>query len=516
MLRDDWLPATFSKVIHRRREFLRISQEELSHRSGLHRTYISDVERGARNVSLKNMSKLAEALEISPSALMRWTELRNLKELALAAVEPEFALFCDNTGAGYVLLDSSGCIVNINATQLGWLNRPVESLIGSKFSEIVNEPDRSRVAMLLDTVRTGGVTHNFSTSLLDADGEAFAVSINVAAVKDEADEYALTRAAITRAATTTAESGGGSADDKQGQNHLLKSVAEGIPMAAVGISNDGKITFWNFAAQQMFGYSANEAVGKPMTLIVPSEKVQEMDDILSRANHGFGRQQIDVSYQMKNGQMLALSMTCSPIRDSKVVHGIVCFFAPQARASISSAMRAELAVVSALEETTSFSAAVPRILSALAGDDYDFAMLWWVDPENGQLRPFAHDQKGLPPAAVQVLTEGIRFLNNGLPRIVWESREPFWISDVTREPRCRPQLQTNQLGIKTGVWFPITVGREVIGVFELLSRRMLPEDAEALSAYVELGARIGRTILRRGERPRVGDAMTASSKQAIQ
>lgn len=74
MTSSDWLPATFSKVLHKRREALGISQEELSKRSGLHRTYISDVERGARNVSLKNMGRLSVALEVTPSILMRWAE----------------------------------------------------------------------------------------------------------------------------------------------------------------------------------------------------------------------------------------------------------------------------------------------------------------------------------------------------------------------------------------------------------------------------------------------------------
>ncbi len=74
MSSSDWLPATFSKVLHKRREALGISQEELSKRSGLHRTYISDVERGARNVSLKNMGRLSVALEVTPSILMRWAE----------------------------------------------------------------------------------------------------------------------------------------------------------------------------------------------------------------------------------------------------------------------------------------------------------------------------------------------------------------------------------------------------------------------------------------------------------
>jgi len=49
---------------------LGISQEELAGRAGLHRTYICDVERGARNVTLRSIEKLASALEISVSTLL--------------------------------------------------------------------------------------------------------------------------------------------------------------------------------------------------------------------------------------------------------------------------------------------------------------------------------------------------------------------------------------------------------------------------------------------------------------
>ena len=51
-------------AIRRRRTFLRISQEELAVRSGLHRTYLSDVERGVRNPSIKTIEKIAQALQV--------------------------------------------------------------------------------------------------------------------------------------------------------------------------------------------------------------------------------------------------------------------------------------------------------------------------------------------------------------------------------------------------------------------------------------------------------------------
>ena len=58
-------------AIQRRRRTLRLSQEEAAEQVGLNRTYFADVERGARNVGLRNIVKIARGLGITPSALLR-------------------------------------------------------------------------------------------------------------------------------------------------------------------------------------------------------------------------------------------------------------------------------------------------------------------------------------------------------------------------------------------------------------------------------------------------------------
>ncbi len=63
------LKTLLGVAIKTQRTSLGISQEELAHRAGLHRTYISDLERGARNPSIDSIEKLARALEISVAAL---------------------------------------------------------------------------------------------------------------------------------------------------------------------------------------------------------------------------------------------------------------------------------------------------------------------------------------------------------------------------------------------------------------------------------------------------------------
>lgn len=73
---DSTLLTALSYTVRERREVLRLSQEEVAHRAKLHRTYISDIERGARNLSLKSLYDLARALEVTTSDLIISAEER--------------------------------------------------------------------------------------------------------------------------------------------------------------------------------------------------------------------------------------------------------------------------------------------------------------------------------------------------------------------------------------------------------------------------------------------------------
>jgi len=67
------LKMLLGSAIKAYRTSLGISQEELAHRAGLHRTYVSDLERGARNPSIESIEKLARALRISVAKLFQAT-----------------------------------------------------------------------------------------------------------------------------------------------------------------------------------------------------------------------------------------------------------------------------------------------------------------------------------------------------------------------------------------------------------------------------------------------------------
>lgn len=71
---EEQLLVALSQAIRGRRDVLRISQHELAQRSGLHRSYIGDIERGARSISIRNLSRLAAALDLTTSKLIALAE----------------------------------------------------------------------------------------------------------------------------------------------------------------------------------------------------------------------------------------------------------------------------------------------------------------------------------------------------------------------------------------------------------------------------------------------------------
>lgn len=73
---EDELTEAFSSVLRELRTLRGLSQGDLSKSAGIHRAYICDLERTPRNVSVKNLSRLADALDIAPSKLVAAVERR--------------------------------------------------------------------------------------------------------------------------------------------------------------------------------------------------------------------------------------------------------------------------------------------------------------------------------------------------------------------------------------------------------------------------------------------------------
>jgi len=127
---------------------------------------------------------------------------------------------------------------------------------------------------------------------------------------------------------------------------LLAAIVDSSDDAIVSKTLEGVITSWNRGAERLFGYTATEAIGQHVSLIIPEERKAEEDDVLARLRRGERIDHFETIRQAKDGRRLHISLTVSPLRDA---HGTVIGASKVAR-DITERIRAEEALRRAHEE----------------------------------------------------------------------------------------------------------------------------------------------------------------------
>jgi PAS domain S-box-containing protein len=96
---------------------------------------------------------------------------------------------------------------------------------------------------------------------------------------------------------------------------LLASIVESSNDAIIGKSLDGIIKTWNAAAERLFGYTAGEAVGQHISLIIPPERIAEEDQIIASLRAGERIEHFETERLHRDGRHIIVSLTISPIKD---------------------------------------------------------------------------------------------------------------------------------------------------------------------------------------------------------
>jgi PAS domain S-box-containing protein len=114
-------------------------------------------------------------------------------------------------------------------------------------------------------------------------------------------------------------SGGGGGEslsrDRAAQHYA--AIVESSDDAILSKDLDGVITSWNAGAQRLFGYTAEEAVGRSVTMIIPTDRHDEEPMILERVRRGERIDHYETVRQRKDGSLIDISITVSPIKDEK-------------------------------------------------------------------------------------------------------------------------------------------------------------------------------------------------------
>jgi PAS domain S-box-containing protein len=97
----------------------------------------------------------------------------------------------------------------------------------------------------------------------------------------------------------------------------LGAIVDSSFDAIVSKTLDGVITSWNHSAEQLFGYTAAEAIGQYIFLIIPPDRTAEEEDVLARLRRGERIEHFETIRQTKDGRRIPVELTVSPVRDSR-------------------------------------------------------------------------------------------------------------------------------------------------------------------------------------------------------
>lgn len=301
-------------------------------------------------------------------------------------------------------------------------------------------------------------------------------------------------------------------------------------------ATSGKIKKVNLAAQQLFGYTESELIGKSISMITADGELLRQVSQLPPALKSESWHQVKVVCQTKIGLKLILAFSCSTFEtsiesqyaDGDATQDFVYIgrdITEQQR--IKNRQKAQYAVTHILSESSSLDSAAPKIIQAICESfGWDIGELW--TPVEGEKENRSGAEKkcekqpllclprscpieetpylrrvGVWPMAREVSefaekNQQIIFAPGaGLPGSVWSSGSVQWITDVAGDRNfLRPRL-AEEAGLRSGFGFPIHASGQIAGVMTFFCQEELPPDEDLLQMMAAVGSQLGQFVKRK-------------------
>src|SRR4051812_2567709 len=204
--------------------------------------------------------------------------------------------------------DLNGVVTNWNKAAERIFGYTAEEMIGRSITTIIPAELQGDEPIILSKIRAGQRIEHFETVRVRKDGRRIHVSLTVSPIRAE-DGTVIGAAKIARDITAEKQSKHAAA--------RLAAIVESSDDAIVGKDLTGIVTNWNKAAERIFGYKAEEIIGQPITTIIPIELQGDEPGILARIQAGERIEHFETVRVTKDGRRLNVSLTVSPIKDSK-------------------------------------------------------------------------------------------------------------------------------------------------------------------------------------------------------
>lgn len=248
----------------------------------------------------------------------------------------------------------------------------------------------------------------------------------------------------------------------------LAAIVESSSDAIIGRSLDGKVTSWNKGAERLFGYSAEEMIGKEARLLVPPDQVERSKANYVRINRGERIDSFETVRLKKDGAPVDVSVTVSPVIDdagrvigaSSIVRDITQ--ARRAQSELRALHEINRAITSSLDLRVILNLLLEKIEVLLP---YGASHIRLFDKATGRLEPVA--SRNLDEEQWKAGSEPFQ---RSVHATILQTRRPLIIRDLRRDERVRRRDFYRRQGLVSFLGAPLLVQGKVIGVLSLLTR----------------------------------------------
>ena len=216
-------------------------------------------------------------------------------------------------GDAVILCDPAGLVTYMNPVAESlcrWSNAEAVSRPLKEVFHIVNEKTRLAVESPVEKVIREGIVVGLAnhTVLIQRDNGEIPIDDSAAPIKDDQGRL-LGVVLVFRDVSQTREA--------VLLNERLAAIVDSSDDIIVSKTLEGVITSWNKGAERILGYTADEVIGKNISMLMPPELVADMHKILERVRRGEKVDHYETKRRHKNGQLVDVSLTVSPIRDAE-------------------------------------------------------------------------------------------------------------------------------------------------------------------------------------------------------
>ncbi|HWF18688.1 MAG TPA: PAS domain S-box protein, partial [Verrucomicrobiae bacterium] len=288
---------------------------------------------------------------------------------------------------------------------------------------------------------------------------------------------------------------------RQAQQEYLRmaAIVESSGDAIIGKTLDGTITSWNIGAERLFGHRAEEAIGRSIAVLVPSDRTEEEERILERLRRGGIVDHFETKRVCKDGRVIDVSITSSPIRDkagnivgaSKIARDISERVRAQNYLAALSTLGQSLATVSSPEDS---ARVIGNIADELFGWDAFSLDLYFTDQDQIQtvlnVDTIDGEKRDVPCTYIGNAPSGVarRIIDSGAELILRDDPTATLPDAIPLGNVERPSASL--------MFVPIRNQTRVIGVMSVQSYRPKAYDARALDTLQTLADYCGGALER--------------------